>query len=44
MDAMDVLTNIEHVKAYYQPIFSADEHIVVAYEVLGKFVNGRKAY
>lgn len=42
MDAMDVLTNIEHVKAYYQPIFSADEHIVVAYEVLGKLVNGEK--
>ena len=39
MDAMDVLTNIEHVKAYYQPIFSADEHIVIAYEVLGKLVN-----
>ncbi|QUG39915.1 EAL domain-containing protein [Psychrobacillus sp. INOP01] len=42
MDAMDVLTNIEHVKAYYQPIFSADEHTVVAYEVLGKLVNGEK--
>ena len=39
MDAMDVLTNIEHIKAYYQPIFSADEHIVIAYEVLGKLVN-----
>ena len=42
MDAIDVLTNIEHAKAYYQPIFSADEHIVVAYEVLGKLVNGEK--
>lgn len=39
---MDVLTNIEHVKAYYQPIFSADEHIVVAYEVIGKLGNGEK--
>ena len=39
MDAIDVLTNIEHTKAYYQPIFSADEHIVVAYEVLAKLVN-----
>ena len=42
MDAIDVLTNIEHVKAYYQPIFSADEHIVVAYEVIGKLGNGEK--
>lgn len=42
MDAIDVLTNIEHIKAYYQPIFSADEHIVVAYEVLGKLINKEK--
>lgn len=42
MDAIDVLTNKEHIKAYYQPIFSADEHIVVAYEVLGKFINKEK--
>lgn len=42
MDAIDVLANIEHVKAYYQPIFSADEHMVVAYEVLGKLVAEEK--
>ncbi|MCK1999524.1 EAL domain-containing protein [Psychrobacillus psychrodurans] len=42
MDAIDVLTNKEHIKAYYQPIFSADEHIVVAYEVLGKLINKEK--
>ena len=36
MDPIDVLTNLEKLKAYYQPIFSADEHVVVGYEVSGK--------
>ena len=40
MDAIDVLTNLEKLKAYYQPIFSADEHVVVGYEVSGKLLNG----
>ena len=39
MDAIDVLTNLDKVKAYFQPIFSADEHIVVAYEISGKLVK-----
>ncbi|WP_313894830.1 EAL-associated domain-containing protein [Psychrobacillus sp.] len=42
MDAMDVLTNLEKLKAYFQPVFSAEEHIVVAYEVTGKFINNEK--
>lgn len=40
MDPIDVLTNLEKLKAYYQPIFSADEHVVVGYEVSGKLLNG----
>ena len=39
MDAIEVLTNLEQLKGYYQPIFSADEHVVIAYEVTGKFIN-----
>ncbi|WP_342599878.1 EAL-associated domain-containing protein [Psychrobacillus sp. FSL H8-0483] len=39
MDAMEVLTNLEKMKAYFQPIFSADEHVVVAYEISGKLNN-----
>ena len=40
MDAIDVLTNLDNLKAYFQPIFSADEHIVVGYEVTGKLQRG----
>lgn len=36
---MEVLTNLEKMKAYFQPIFSADEHVVVAYEISGKLNN-----
>ncbi|WP_064092368.1 EAL domain-containing protein [Rossellomorea aquimaris] len=39
MDALDVLTNIERVIPYFQPIFSADEHSIVGYEVLGRITN-----
>lgn len=36
---MEVLTNLEKMKAYFQPIFSADEHVVVAYEISCKLNN-----
>lgn len=39
MDAIEILTNLNQLKAYYQPIFSAEEHLVVAYEISGKFVD-----
>lgn len=42
MDAIDVLTNLDNLKAYFQPIFSADEHIVVGYEVTGKLQMDEK--
>ncbi len=42
MDAIDVLTNLDNVKVYFQPIFSADEHVVVAYEVSGKLLYDDK--
>lgn len=35
MDALDVLTHKELVKAKYKPIFSADEHIIIGYELKG---------
>lgn len=35
MDALDVLTHKELVKAKYRPIFSADEHIIIGYELKG---------
>jgi EAL domain-containing protein (putative c-di-GMP-specific phosphodiesterase class I) len=37
MDALDILTDLENVIPYFQPIFSADERRVIAYEVLGRY-------
>lgn len=36
MDALDILTNLEQVVPFFQPIFSADEHRIIGYEVLGR--------
>ncbi len=40
MDALDILTDLENVIPYFQPIFSADEQRVIAYEVLGRYRAG----
>ncbi|MBT2683575.1 EAL domain-containing protein [Bacillus sp. ISL-37] len=40
MDALDILTNLEHVVPFFQPIFNADEHKIIGYEVLGRYING----
>jgi EAL domain-containing protein (putative c-di-GMP-specific phosphodiesterase class I) len=37
MDALEILSNLEHVFPYFQPIFSADEQRIIAYEVLGRY-------
>lgn len=37
MDAMEILTNPEKIQPFFQPIFSADEHRVTGYEILGRF-------
>lgn len=37
MDALEILADLENVYPYFQPIFSADEHRVIGYEVLGRF-------
>ncbi|WP_251553843.1 EAL domain-containing protein [Neobacillus muris] len=37
MDALEILSNLDSVFPYFQPIFSADEMLVIAYEVLGRF-------
>lgn len=38
MDAIEVLTNLDKLKVCFQPIFSAEEHIVIAYEISGKLL------
>ena len=37
MDALDIISNLEHVIPYFQPIFSADEQRIIGYEVLGRY-------
>jgi EAL domain-containing protein (putative c-di-GMP-specific phosphodiesterase class I) len=37
MDALDILADLENVIPFFQPIFSAEEQRVIAYEVLGRY-------
>ncbi|NRD78704.1 EAL domain-containing protein [Bacillus sp. BRMEA1] len=37
MDALEILSNLDQVFPYFQPIFSADEQRIIAYEVLGRY-------
>ncbi len=37
MDPLDILTDLENVVPFFQPIFSADEQRVFGYEVLGRY-------
>lgn len=40
LDALDILTDLEHVVPFFQPIFNADEHKIIGYEILGRYLNG----
>ncbi|QED47352.1 EAL domain-containing protein [Cytobacillus dafuensis] len=37
MDALEILTDLDNVFPFFQPIFSADEHRVIGYEILGRY-------
>lgn len=37
MDALEILSDLENCIPFFQPIFSADEQRVIAYEVLGRY-------
>ena len=39
MDALDILSDLDNVIPFFQPIFSADEQSVIAYEVLGRYIS-----
>jgi EAL domain-containing protein (putative c-di-GMP-specific phosphodiesterase class I) len=41
LDALDILTDLEHVVPFFQPIFNAEEHKVIGYEILGRFISGK---
>jgi EAL domain-containing protein (putative c-di-GMP-specific phosphodiesterase class I) len=40
LDPLDIMTHLHEVIPHYQAIFSADEHCVIGYEVLGRFRIG----
>ncbi|RLQ90604.1 EAL domain-containing protein [Falsibacillus albus] len=42
MDALEILTNQDKVVPYFQAIFSADEHKVIGYEILGRYETEAK--
>lgn len=42
MDALDIITDLDHVIPYFQPIFSADEHRIIGYEIFGRYTGGEK--
>lgn len=37
MDALDIITDLDNVIPFFQPIFSADEHRAIGYEILGRY-------
>ncbi|EHL77137.1 MULTISPECIES: EAL domain-containing protein [Bacillus] len=39
MDALEIMANLDRVVPYFQPIFSADEHSIIGYEVLGRYLG-----
>ncbi|MBM7647302.1 EAL domain-containing protein (putative c-di-GMP-specific phosphodiesterase class I) [Bacillus ectoiniformans] len=42
MDALEVMSHLDQVMPAFQPIFSADEHRIIGYEVLGRFKDGEE--
>ncbi|MCM3787722.1 EAL domain-containing protein [Domibacillus indicus] len=44
MDALEIMSHLDRVVPYYQPIFSADEHKIIGYEVLGRYIEGETVH
>jgi EAL domain-containing protein (putative c-di-GMP-specific phosphodiesterase class I) len=44
VDPLDIMAQLHHVIPHYQAIFSADEHCVIGYEVLGRFQTDEDVY
>ncbi|MFF5995905.1 EAL-associated domain-containing protein [Lysinibacillus sp. KU-BSD001] len=42
MDMLEVLDKLDQIEILYEPIYSADEHSIVAYEVIGRIVDKEK--
>ncbi len=44
MDVLELLDRLEEIEILYEPIFSADEHEIVAYEVIGQLTNHNEKF
>lgn len=44
MDVLDFIEKLDEIEILFEPIFSADEHIIVAYEVIGEFLNDEQTF
>ena len=44
MDVLELLDRLEEIEILYEPIFSADEHEIVAYEVIGQITNNDEKF
>lgn len=44
MDALKVLDKIDQMEILYEPIYSADEHEIIAYEMIGRIQDGDDYY
>ena len=43
IDPLDIISNMTHLVPFYEPFFSAEDHQIVGYEVLGKFMKDQTA-
>jgi len=39
MDVLDFLDKLDEMELLFEPIYSADEHVIAAYEVIGQYTN-----
>lgn len=44
MDVLDFLEKLDEMDILFEPIYSADEHVIVAYEVIGQFKNNEELF
>lgn len=44
MDVLNVLDKLDQIEIFFEPIYSGDEHSIVAYEVSGRIVDQASSY
>ena len=44
MDALKVLDRMDQIEIYYEPIYSADEHEIIAYEIIGQIKDDNEYF